>query len=130
MCPPRFLPLAMAMRATSPATSRPLSPPCTSCSWFTNTSILDTNCSTHQLEYDGKNISCHWAVQCSSFQGPKPFMARMVVFAPALKIDLLMSPLEKNEHCNRPGSETMMALLKKNVLVQCALTNHALITAQ
>ena len=57
------------------------------------------------------------AVQCSSFQGPKPFMARMVVFAPALKIDLLMSPLEKNEHCNRPGSETMMALLKKNVLV-------------
>ena len=42
--------------------------------------------------------------------------ARMVVFAPALKIDLLMSPLEKNEHCN-PGSETMMALPKKNVLV-------------
>ena len=49
-------------------------------------------------------------VQCSSFQGPKPFMALcgcicftygMVRY---LKIDFL-SPLEKNEHSTRPGSE-------------------------
>jgi hypothetical protein len=32
----------------------------------------------------------------------------MVVFAQALKIDFsLLSPLEKNEHCSRPGREAI-----------------------
>ena len=50
-------------------------------------------------------------MQCSSFQGPQALQGSVWSYLPEhLKIDILLSPLEKNEHCIRPGRKAIPAI--------------------